>query len=359
MPLIGTRSGVSARGYSHMDSSILPGFNNNSTLAVAHDNSPYATIYNFNDVTGYGTKYANSASLISAGNSGSYSATSIRFINNTSNPAQSIVIGLKNGANSLIGYRFSTSTGFGATSYSSNAANTYVYSIAAKSDGSVVAAGTLSSPYVVAVPWDVGFGTKYSNPATTPGGVGYGVDFNPTGTVLLVQSSGYAYLHAYAWSSGFATKYADPATVTSSYFGKVKFNPSGDALVSMPSGAVYAWSSGFGTKYTAPAGLSGTSLVGAGWNPAGNVIVFTDELANKLIAYAWSTGFGTKYADTVNFPSDFFTDALAWNPTGTAISVGVMGSPYIYTYSWYNGFQKLYNNPGTLPTGAVNDIAFL
>ena len=64
MPLISTRAGASARGFSHMASSILPGFNNNSALAVGHSNSPYVTVYKFNDVTGFGVKYADAATLL-------------------------------------------------------------------------------------------------------------------------------------------------------------------------------------------------------------------------------------------------------------------------------------------------------
>jgi hypothetical protein len=356
MPLISTRAGASARGFSHMASSIFPGFNNNSTLAVAHDGSPYVTVYKFNDVTGFGTKYTNPASFPTPGGA---AANSVDFINNASNPAQSIIVGLATGTDSLVGYRFNTTDGFGATKYTSNAAGTYTYSTASKSDGSVVAAGTLSSPYIVAVPWNVGFGTKYSDPATTPGGVGYSVTFNPAGTVLLAQSSGYPYLHAYAWSSGFGSKYADPTSgISSSYSGHVKFHPTGNFFVSGSSGNAYDWSSGFGTKYATPTGAPGLSS-GAEWNPAGTIIAFSDDFANKLIAYDWSSGFGTKYADGLDFPSVTFSKAFAWNPTGTAIAVGALGSPYIYTYSWYNGFQKRYSNPSTLPTGAVNDVAFL
>ena len=356
MPLISTRAGASARGFSHMASSILPGFNNNSTLAVAHDGSPYVTVYKFNDVTGFGTKYTDPTSFpIPAG----ARAESVDFINNASNPAQSIVVGLATATDSLVGYRFNTTTGFGATKYLSNAANTYVYSTAGKSDGSVVAAGILSSPYIVAVPWNVGFGTKYSDPATNPGGIAYGVTFNPAGTVLLMQGSGYPYLHAYAWSSGFGTKYADLTSgISSSYSGNVKFHPNGDAFVSGSSGNVYAWSSGFGTKYATPTGAPGLSY-GAEWNPAGTVIAFSDNLYNKLIAYDWSSGFGTKYADGTNVPSGFFTNAFAWNPTGTAMAVGTSSSPYVYVFSWYNGFQVRYSNPNTLPTGTVNAVAFL
>lgn len=355
MPLISTRAGASARGFSHMASSILPGFNNNSTLAVAHDGSPYVTVYKFNDVTGFGTKYADAPDFpIPAG----AVAQSVDFINNTSNPALSIIAGTNSVSNSLVGYRFSTSTGFG-TKYTSSAPGTYVYSTAGIPNGSVVAAGILSSPYILAVPWNVGFGTKYADPATLPIGLVYSVEFNPSGTVLLIQDGEYPYLHAYAWSSGFGTKYADPtATVSSSYDGLVKWHPSGNFFVSGSMGNVYNWSSGFGTKYADPTGKPSLPK-GADWNPAGTIIAFSDDFSNKLVAYDWSSGFGTKYADGTDFPSMTVTEAFAWNPTGTAITIGITTSPYIYAYSWFNGFSRRYSNPSTLPGGKVNDVAFL
>jgi hypothetical protein len=343
-----------------MASSIFPGFNNNSTLAVAHGGTPYITVYRFNDVTGYGTKYTDPTSFpIPSG----ALASSVRFINNTSNPAQSIVVGVHNVSETLIGYRFNVTTGFGTTKYSVAPSTTYVYSMTAGVSGSVIAAGLLSSPYLVAYPWNVGFGTKYANPPADAFGYALdtgpsGLDFNPDGTVLLAQSSGWPYLHAYAWSSGFGSKYADPTTQSFAN-GHVKFHPSGNFFVVGYNSNVYNWSSGYGTKYADPTGKPNLGK-GAAWNPAGTVIAFSDSFSSgKLVAYDWSSGFGTKYTDATGLPATNFTSAFAWNPTGTALSVGVGSSPYVITYSWYNGFQKRYTSPSTLPGGNVEDIAFL
>jgi len=102
MPLISTRTGASARGFSHMASSILPGFNNNSVLAVAHDDTPYLTVYKFNDVTGFGTKYSNPATL-PPGNGNSVSFKSDGSVIAVANDSY-------DGVNA---YPWSSSTGFG------------------------------------------------------------------------------------------------------------------------------------------------------------------------------------------------------------------------------------------------------
>ena len=48
-----------------------------------------------------------------------------------------------------------------------------------------VAHGT--TPFVTAYPWSAsGFGTKFANPSTLPGTLGYGVAFSPSGDAVAV-----------------------------------------------------------------------------------------------------------------------------------------------------------------------------
>ena len=350
MPLIGTRAGASAVGFSHMASSILSGFNNNSTLAVAHSTTPFLTVYPFNDVTGFGTKYSNPATLPPGNGYGvtfSSDGSTIALANHQY-PGLNV-------------YPWSPSTGFG-TKYTQTY-NEFAYGVAFNPDKTAIVVTSQSSPYINAWPWSSGFGTKYSNPATLLTGTGLSVNFNPAGTVLAVGHDTSPFISAYAWSSGFGSKYSNPATIPIYGVTSLDFNSTGDAITfgGLLPGA-YAWSSGFGTKYTNPSGFP-SGAYGSAFNPAGTVVAYSQSLggADPIIAYPWnsSTGYGTKYASpALSIPSTDI-NALAWNPTGTAIAVATAASPYVHAYAWYNGFASKYANPATLPTGIGRGIAFI
>jgi hypothetical protein len=340
-----------------MSSTMLPGFNNNSILAMAHTSSPYVSVYKFNDVTGYGTKYSN-PTILPAGE-----GKSVTFSPNLS----AIAVGEGN-IEVIAAYAWNSSTGFG-TRYSNpgTLSYDYGYKVAFNPAGDVLAIATSSSPYVYAYAWSAGFGTKYSNPSPAlPGHTGYSVAFNPDGTVIMMLSGSSPYINAYAWSGGFSTKYSNPATLPSNGSGAaLEFSPSGNAvLMSAVGGSVYAWSGGFGTKYSNPASFPYLTQGGA-WHPSGNVIAFAgvDRFGlttnSDLHIYDWnsSTGFGTKYSYFAYVSMK--ATSLSWNSTGTAISYGSStDAPYINTYAWYNGLQSRYSNPTTSVPGPVNEISF-
>ena len=91
-----------------------------------------------------------------------------------------------------------------------------------------VAVSGSTSPYINVYPWTsgTGFGTKYSNPATLPSGIGWGTDFIPDGSALAVSyGTSSPWVNVYAWSStGFGTKYSDPATTPTGTGYGVNFN---------------------------------------------------------------------------------------------------------------------------------------
>ena len=119
-----------------------------------------------------------------------------------------------------------------------------------------------SSPFVTAYPWSSsGFGTKFSNPATLPSDRCAGVEFSPSGDVIVAGSQASPFVIAYQWSgAGFGTKFADPATLPAGTGNSVAFNVAGNAIAvahpTSPFVTAYPWSSsGFGTKFADPATL--------------------------------------------------------------------------------------------------------
>jgi hypothetical protein len=84
-------------------------------IAIAHNTAPYITVYPWN--AGFGTKYANPATLPTGDGNG----------------------------------------------------------VAFSPSGNDIAVAHFTAPYISVYPWNAGFGTKYANPATPPTGIGYGV----------------------------------------------------------------------------------------------------------------------------------------------------------------------------------------
>jgi len=212
--------------------------------------TPWIWAYPWNDSTGFGTKYANPASLPT---------------NNTTSAVP-------------LGVTFNPS-------------------------GTAIAMGGASSPFIHAYPWSSGFGTKYANPASVPNNPIISVKFNPAGDVLLASGFATNFIPgAWAWSSGFGTKYANPATQMGLVTDGV-WNSAGSVVLlsgqSSPYINAYPWSSGWGTKYANPATLptSSANTITLAENETSVYIGVTNS--PYIVGYDWSTssGFGTKFAN--------------------------------------------------------------
>jgi hypothetical protein len=197
---------------------------------------------------------------------------------------------------------------------------------------STVFVASTSLPRAHAYRWSQGFGTKYSNPASTPNGTPYHVTANIKKTVVGFNQNSVTnrYLSFYPWSdaSGFGTRYAATTThpvasaVSTNGGATFAFSPDGNAVVvgsiaGTPPAVAWAWSdaSGFGTKFSDPSTAPPTDLhalhffggpLGYG-NAPDEVIIFgaTSTDANRLSAWNFnsSTGWGAKMANPATMPS--------------------------------------------------------
>jgi hypothetical protein len=76
----------------------------------------------------------------------------------------------------------------------------------------------------MAYSWSNGFGTKYSDPSTTPTNDAFAISFSSSGNSIAVTHDATPYVSVYPWSNGFGTKYANPATLPASTGRAVAFN---------------------------------------------------------------------------------------------------------------------------------------
>lgn len=280
-----------------------------TAVAITFNASPFLSVYDFNGTTGFGTKYANPASLPSQGDS----------------------------------------------------------KVDWKPGGTELAMGNqYNSPYIHAYQFTlgVGFGTKRSNPASLPPGHVYSVKFHPSGTALAVagSSSGTSRLRVYRYNAGgFGTVYSDPGSSPSNNCNDVDFNPAGDAIavaVTGTSNSPHAWpfntTTGYGTKYANPAtwGLNN----GIRWSPDGNYVVNTGtDFVNFIASYPWVPGFGTRTVPGSDLANT--GQKVAFTPSGAALIAAHVGAPYTTAYHWSSGFGTKYSNPATAMANTNRDVS--
>ena len=182
------------------------------------------------------------------------------------------------------------------------------------SGNDLVVSYQFSSPYINAYRWSNGFGTKYANPATLPAtGVSH-AKFSPSGSDIAVSqlsafpSSAILSVYPFVSGTGFGTRYASPATTPSGAGSKVAWSPSGNniAVATQGSGriSVYSWSAGFGTKYANPATLPTGNGRGVAWSPSGGSIAVMHLVSPYLSVYRWSSGFQTQYTSPTNITTN-------------------------------------------------------
>jgi hypothetical protein len=117
-------------------------------------------------------------------------------------------------------YAWPFSAGFG-TQYANPATliGSTVRSIAIAKDNSAIVATSQNSPYIHAYAFSAGFGTKFADPATLPASAS-NVRFSRSGN-RIAFGSGSSKISVYRWANGFGSKYSDPATNPSANVGTV------------------------------------------------------------------------------------------------------------------------------------------
>lgn len=331
-----------------------------NVIAIGHTTTPYITAYPW--AGGFGTKYNDPGSLPATASS----ACGVSFAPNGS----AVALGRFTASTTNV-TAYSWSSGFG-TRYQGTTVSAQTRQAVFSPDSAYIAAAQDATPYIAVLPWSSsGFGTRVSDPGTTPTGAGYGVAFRPQNDAIVVAHATSPYTTAYPWSSsGFGTKYNDPGTAVAGIGYATWFTPTGsDVAIShatSPFVSVYSWSSGFGTKYGNPANVPPNSGTGVAFTRAGTTIAVASQTTSPYVAaYAWSSsGFGTKYADPGTAiggsPAVNTGNKLAFAVDDSAIAIVHNTSPYISAYPWdtTNGFGTKYSDPGTAIAGTGNGVAF-
>jgi len=328
-------------------------------VAVAQATSPGVNVYPWSSSTGFGTRYANAASL----------PTGTIYTAAFHPSGQALILPSTNSPN-VIAYSWS-SAGFGSRYTDPAVLPTSGYSALFSPAGDSVALSSSVSPYIAAYAWTnaLGFGTKYANPATLPANLPWDLSFHPAGTAIAgAISSATPSIIAYPWSSatGFGTKYADPSTAPAGTGYSVAFSPAGDAVAvvhaNSPFVSVYPWSSstGFGTKYADPATLPPSASYFVAFSPGADAIVTVNGTAPYVAAYQWSSaGFGAKYTNPATPPTGV-AYGVGFSTAGDAVVIAHNITPFVSAYAWNSatGFGTKYADPAVLPTSYGQYVSF-
>jgi len=279
----------------------------NSNISIGTSNSPWLSVWEWSSL-GFGTKYANPATLLTPNSNGpaGYTWTTSVDAVLTANYDQP--------QSYPQAWRWTAGSGFG-TKYSNGTNFGYAQGVSINGDSTLVAFNGISGPpFVHLYPWSstTGFGTKYSTPVFSPQPIASGwqqLSFNKVTNDLALGRGGSPYVFACSVSSaGFGTQYSSPATVLTSGTNGLLFSPDGSAIGMASNGSpslnAYQWGGGFGTKYSNPVSLTFTSQQSMDWASTTNAIVGTSNSTSPYAnIYGWSSaGFGSKYTVPTGVP---------------------------------------------------------
>jgi len=146
--------------------------------------------------------------------------------------------------------------------------------------------GQNASPYIVIYKRNGDVFTKLSDPATLPTGVPWGVSFSPDGVYLAVGHGTTPYITIYKRSGDAFTKLADPAILPASNGKSCAFSPDGQyvsvGIEASPNIATYKRSGDTFTKLSDPATLPATQIEGCAYSSDG-VYLALSSLASPYI----------------------------------------------------------------------------
>jgi len=222
------------------------------------------------------------------------------------------------------------------------------------SSGTYLAIAHDTSPYVTVYERSGTTFTKLANPATLPTGTGRGAAWDSSGTYLAITHSVSPFVTIYERSGSTFTKLANPATLPTGTGYGASWDPSGTYLAiahtTSPYVTVYERSGTTLTKLADPAALPTNTSTGASWDPSGTYLAIAHITSPYVTVYERSGSTFTKLADPATLPTSFGDDA-AWDSSGTYLAVTHSGSPYVTIYERSGTTLNKLANPATLPDG--------
>ena len=203
--------------------------------------------------------------------------------------------------------------------------------------------------------------TKLADPATLPNGNGQSCHFSSDGTYLAVGHASFPFITIYKRSGDTFTKLADPATLPTGVGFGCHFSPDSNYLavahINNPRVTIYKRSGDTFTKLADPATLPTGSGISCCFSPDSTYVVLGLDTRAFLIIYKRSGDTFTKLPDPATMPPGA-PQGCSFSPDGNYLAVAHLNSPYITIYKRSGDVFTKLANPATLPTSTGNSCSF-
>ncbi len=201
--------------------------------------------------------------------------------------------------------------------------------VAVNPQGSFVAAGHATSPFMSILPFTTAaFGTKLGNPVVLPAAQVNAIAWSPFGDFITVGSQTTPFIQTYPF-----TPFAGGGSI-----GAVVANPA-----SLPAGGP-----------SAPGG--GTSGKQIAWRPQGDFIAFVSTVSPQLFIVAFNRATGT-YGAVQTLAVTPTINCVAWTPDGQYLVLGMTATPFFSVYDFStSALVGPISLDGNGPAAAVNDV---
>lgn len=322
-------------------------------VVAAHTTSPFVTTYAWTDGSGFGSKYTNPGTLPGA------AQTAIRM-----SPDNTMMLLGQSTTPFTNAYKWTLGTGFGTKYSNPGTALTVAVTTVKWTNNTNIIFTLNSTPLITAYAFTFasGYGTRYGAPATAPAGTPNDSAVNSAGNCVAVVHATTPYITVWAYTSGtgFGTKFTNPASLGTTTGRGVGFiTDSYLSYIDNNNLRTYNWnnSTGFGSLAAAIAGTGSTGGQGVTKATAGA----TDRV---VYTYGSNMGISNNPAGSIDGTQSFSgTTPVMSNVSGYqyAVGLGWPSTPYIRAYplsQTTTAFGTRYADPGTTPTGQVNDMAW-
>jgi 6-phosphogluconolactonase (cycloisomerase 2 family) len=303
-------------------------------MVVAHDTSPFITIYEVNSSTNTFTKLTNPSQLPTG------LARDVAF----SPDGKYLSVAHYNSPHITIYEVNSATNTFTKITNPSQLPLDRGQGVAFSSNGKYLSVAHDSSPFVIIYEIDSATNTftKLANPAQLPTDQGTTTSFSPDGKYLIVMqvTSPYTNIYEIDSATNTFTKLANPAQLPTGWSQGVAFSPNGKYLSighnQSPNVTIYEINSTTNTftKLANPSQLPASTTYGVDFSPDGKYMTLGHTASPYITTYEVNsdTNTFTKTPNPNQLPGGD-SRGVAYSPDGKYLSVPHWGSPYLAIYS--------------------------
>lgn len=235
------------------------------------------------------------------------------------------------------------------------------YNCAFSYDGNYLAVSHSTSPFITIYKRSGDTFTKQTNPTNLPTGIGYSCAFSYDGNYLAIAHDTTPFITIYKRSGDIFTKLDNPSSLPTSTGRSCAFSYDGNYLVigvqASPNIVIYKRSGDTFTKLTDPSNLPAGVARKFSFSYDGNYLAVAHGSSPYITIYKRSGDVFTKLTDPSSLPpSSSYSCAFSYD--SNYLAVGHSNTPFITIYKRSGDVFTKLDNPSSLPTNTAYNCAF-